>query len=126
MSCSMTSYSEALRHVNAAIDAFKKYLSGENRKENLTIALMNILKSLIILKKGLYPPDMDLTNIASIALDEGIIDAKTYAEVVTANLIVKGYYINDLQYVEKVFKKLVDMVVMLDPYVNQQLMLFRY
>ncbi|PUA32359.1 MAG: hypothetical protein B7O98_06795 [Zestosphaera tikiterensis] len=125
-SCKATSYSEALRHVNIAIDAFKKYLSGENHRENLTIALTNILKSLIILKSGSYISDMDLTNIASIALDKGIIDAKTYAEIVTANLIIKGYYVNNLRYVEDLFKKLLDKVVALDPYVNQQLSLFRY
>ncbi|MEM0025183.1 MAG: hypothetical protein QXV93_01735 [Zestosphaera sp.] len=118
-------YSEALRLVKDAVDSYVKYRK-DGRLSDLKHALASLLRSYVLLLEGRYLPELDLTNLASIALDKGIISRELYSDVVTANLILNGYLSSDLSFVEEVFNKLLDKLSKHDPYVSQQMYLFRY
>lgn len=118
-------YSEALRLVKEAVDSYFKY-RRDGEVNELRHALASLLRSHILLLKGHYLPELDLTNLASVALDEGIIDRELYSDIVTSNLILNGYLSRDLSVVEKTFNKLLNKLSEHDPYVSQQMYLFRY
>lgn len=122
---STSCYSEALRLVKEAVDSYTKYRK-DGKVNDLRNALVSLLRSYVMLLRGHYLPELDLTNLASIALDEGIIDKELYSDVVTANLILNGYLSRDLSVVEEVFSKLFEKLSKHDPYVSQQMYLFRY
>ncbi len=122
---STSCYSEALRLVKEAVDSYVKYRK-EGKASDLRNALVSLLRSYVMLLRGYYLPELDLTNLASIALDEGIIDKELYSDLVTANLILNGYLSRDLSVVEGVFSRLFEKLSKHDPYVSQQMYLFRY
>lgn len=121
----MSCYSEALRLVKEAVDSYAKYRK-DGEASDLKNALSSLLRSYVLLLEGSYLPELDLTNLASVALDKGIIDSELYSDIVTANLILNGYLSSNLSLVEEVFNKLLDKLSKHDPYVSQQMYLFRY
>ena len=122
---STSCYSEALRLLKEAVDSYVKYRKDGNASD-LKHALSSLLRSYILLLKGHYLPELDLTNLASVALDEGIIGRELYSDIVTANLILNGYLSRDLRIVEETFNKLLNEISKHDPYASQQMYLFRY
>ncbi|MGC8974593.1 MAG: hypothetical protein ACP5KB_00150 [Thermoprotei archaeon] len=118
-------YSEALRLVKEAVDSYFKYKKN-NEVSELRHALASLIRSYVLLLRGHYLPELDLTNLASVALDEGIIDRELYSDIVTSNLILNGYLLRDLSMVEETFNKLLNKLSEHDPYVSQQMYLFRY
>ncbi len=122
---STSCYSEALRLIKEAVDHYFKYRK-DGGISDLKHALTSLLRSYILLLKGLYLPELDLTNLASIALDKGLISRELYSDIVTSNLILNGYFSKDLSLVERTFNKLFEKLSKHDPYVDQQMHLFRY
>ncbi|MEM0105489.1 MAG: hypothetical protein QXX81_02945 [Zestosphaera sp.] len=121
----MSSYSDALCLINDAIDSYNRF-KRNGRINDLKHALSNLLRSYILLSSGHYLPDLDITNLASIALDEGLINGELYAEIVSSNLVLNGYLTGSLSVVEETFNTVLKELSKYDPYINQQMLLFRY
>lgn len=120
-----SSCSDALRLLNDAVDSYIRF-KRDGRVSDLKHALSSLIRSYVLFLKGHYLPDLDITNLASIALDKGLIDGELYANIVTSNLILNGYLRRDLNIVEETFNAILKELSKRDPYVNQQMLLFRY
>lgn len=122
---SILCYSEALRLVNEAVNSYDRF-KKEGKISDLREALALLLRSYVLLLRGVYLPELDITNLASIALDKELIDRELYANIVTSNLILNGYMSMDLKIVEETVMRMLKELSKHDPYINQQMSLFRY
>ncbi|MEM2020966.1 MAG: hypothetical protein QXP80_01910 [Zestosphaera sp.] len=122
---SILCYSEALRLVNEAVNSYDRF-KKEGKISDLREALALLLRSYVLLLRGVYLPELDITNLASIALDKELIDRELYANIVTSNLILNGYMSMDLKIVEETVMRMLKELSKHDPYINQQMNLFRY
>lgn len=120
-----SSYSDALRLLNKAVDSYIRF-KRSGRVNDLREALSSLIRSYVLFSKGHYLPDLDITNLASVALDKGLIDRGLYAKIVTSNLALNGYLTGDLSIVEETFNVILKELSKRDPYINQQMLLFRY
>ncbi|RLG77864.1 MAG: hypothetical protein DRO14_01760 [Thermoprotei archaeon] len=125
-----TSYSDALRlfnqvmkHLNTASNTPKRSPELAN---TLLSALADVLRALLVLTGHGYPSYSDITNLAALLLESGVIDKKTFSEVVNAYLGLKGIVKISEDYIVSVIRKLIYIASSLDPYLDQQLSLFRY
>ncbi|MCD6428408.1 MAG: hypothetical protein J7L12_02185 [Desulfurococcales archaeon] len=124
------SYSDALRLFNKVI----KQLNTASRiskkspelADTLLNALVDALRALLVLLGYGYYSYSDVTNLAALLLESGVIDRETFSEVVNAYLGLRGVIEVDEDYVLGVIRKLIYIASDLDPYLNQQLNLFRY
>ncbi len=122
---SILCYSEALRLINEAVNSYDRF-KKDGKTSDLREALALLLRSYVLLLRGIYLPELDITNLASIALDKGLIDRELYADIVTSNLILNGYTSTDLKIVEKTIERMLNELSKHDPYIDQQMSLFRY
>ena len=125
------SYSDALRLFNQAIDELTSISTSppEDPLEltNLLMrALSDVLKALLILTGRGYYPYADITNLAALLLESGVINKELFSEVVNAYLGLRGIIKIDRDYTIRVIRKLIRVASERDPYLNQQLTLFRY
>jgi len=122
------SYSDALRTFSEALARYHRAINSHSSKGTWITckeALNLILRGILILK-GVSLPELDLVYIASIAMDKGLIDEKIFAELIDLNLKLNGYGEPSIAEFANTFMKLLSIAVTLDPYLNQQLNLFRY
>ncbi len=126
------SYSDALRLFNQVIRQLSTCSSycatGKSPEPASTLlnALINVLKAMHALTGQGYYSYSDVTNLAALLLESGVIDEGMFSEVVNAYLGLRGIIKIDNNYIIGVIHKLIDIAARLDPYLNQQLNLFRY
>ncbi len=120
------SYGDALRLFNQAIDEMEKITKEGKLGGRARNALSLILKALLLLSGRKLPPDIDLTNLAAMALDAGIITDEEFAEIVEVNLALNGFGELSMSKFALVFRKLLHGAEKIDPYLSQQMTLFRY
>ncbi len=123
----MRSYGDSLRLFDEATNLVGRVLRGESSwKDVIREALTKILQALILLKGGGYRPESDLTFLAAQALEADAIDEKLYGLVVKANLIINGFLEGSREDVVEIARALMLRAARLDPYLNQQMSLYRY
>ncbi len=119
------SYSDALK---LFVKALRIY-SGISNNAKLMLrgkeALRELLRGLLMLK-GISIPELDLTYIASIAYDNGLIDKRDFSKVAELNLKLSGYGSVNLKDFHEVFRRLLRKAELLDPYITQQMELYKY
>lgn len=120
------SYGDALRLFNQAIDEMEKITKEEKWESRARNALSLILKALLLLSGKKLPPDIDLTNLAAMALDAEIITDEEFAEIVEVNLALNGFGELSINKFTLIFRKLLRGAEKIDPYLSQQMTLFRY
>ena len=122
-----SSYGDALRHFNQAIDYFSKAVGkDEDLRRYSKHAFIHLLRSLILLKGHGYPSYTDLVSLGAVAKDLHIIDEEEYGSLVELNLKLNGFGILERVEIIKLFRRLVMKAEELDPYLSQQSTLFRY
>jgi len=121
----LRSYGDSLHLFNEAIDLLSK-VKDDNWKEIMGEVLRKLLQALILLKGGGFRPPSDLTYLAAQALEVGAIDDKLFALIVEANLTLNNYLRAGRGFIMRVVSALLERAAQLDPYLNQQMLLFRY
>jgi len=121
----LKSYGDSLRLFNEAMDLLSK-ARDDNWKEIMGEVLRKLLQALILLKGGGLRPPSDLTYLAAQALEVGAIDDQLFALVVEANLTLNNYSSSGRDFVTEVAFTLLERAAQLDPYLSQQMLLFRY
>jgi hypothetical protein len=119
------SYSDALKLFVRALTTYSRISSGEDLLLMGKEALRDLLRGLLMLE-GISIPELDLTYIASIAYDNGLIDRRDFSDVVELNLKLSGYGSADIQHFHEVFSRLLAKAASLDPYITQQMELYKY
>ena len=121
------SYSDSLRLFNEAFKHYNQALnsSGSESKYLLKEALTLLLRASLLFQ-GISLPDLDITFLASIAMDKGLINSSDFAEINDLNLKLNGYGEFNLLEFKEVFVKIVKRLESLDPCLSQQINLFRY
>jgi len=121
------SYSDSLRLFNKAFNLYNQALNTRDvgRKALFSEALKTLLRASLLLK-GVSLPELDITYLASVALDKGLITIGDFAEINDLNLKLNGYgEFSSLEFT-KVFGKVVRRLELIDPYLAQQMYLYRY
>ncbi len=121
----LKSYGDSLRLFNEAVDLLSK-VREDNWREILGEVLRKLLQALILLKGGGFRPPSDLTYLAAQALEVGAIDDRLFALIVEANLTLNHYSGLGQGFILRVVSALLERAVQLDPYLSQQMLLFRY
>ncbi len=121
------SYSDSLRLFNEAYKLYGQALntSFNSSKHILKEALTLLLRASLLLI-GVSLPDLDITFLASVALDKGLISDIDFAEINMLNLKLNGYGEFSVLEFKEVFEKILKRLEELDPYLSQQMNLFRY
>ena len=121
------SYSDSLRLFNEAYKLYGQALntSFNSSKHILKEALTLLLRASLLLV-GVSLPDLDITFLASVALDKGLITNIDFAEINMLNLKLNGYGEFSVLEFKEVFEKILKRLEELDPYLSQQMNLFRY
>ncbi len=121
----LRSYGDSLRLFNEAVDLLSK-VKDDNWREIMGEVLRKLLQALILLKGGGFRPPSDLTYLAAQALEVGAIDDKLFALIVEANLTLNNYSRSGKNFIIRVASALLERAAQLDPYLSQQMLLFRY
>ena len=121
----LRSYGDSLRLFNEAVDLLSK-VRDDNWREIMGEVLRKLLQALILLKGGGFRPPSDLTYLAAQALEIGAIDDKLFALIVEANLTLNNYSRSGRNFIVEVTSALLERAAQLDPYLSQQMLLFRY
>jgi len=121
----LKSYGDSLRLFNDAVNLLSK-ASDNNWREVLGDVLRKLLQALILLKGGGFRPPSDLTYLAAQALEIGAIDSELFALIVEANLVLNNYSSLGKDFLTRVVHALFEKAAQLDPYLSQQMLLFRY
>ncbi len=127
------SYNEALSRVSKVLRNIQPlirsklhldYLSNNDAVKFLEYIKL-LLESLLILK-GFRPPSLDITNIAAMALDLGLISRNEFS--IIADLNVKVRLNNEIKGDDliSVISTLLERLENVDPYVKRDLRLFLY
>lgn len=121
----LRSYGDSLRLFNEAVDLLSK-VRDDDWKEVMGEVLRKLLQALILLKGGGFRPPSDLTYLAAQALEVGAIDDKLFALIVEANLTLNNYSRSGRDFIIGIAFALLERAAQLDPYLSQQMLLFRY
>ncbi len=117
---------DGLRLLNQALNSLSKVRELREWREEAYNALTDLLRALIALHTGKVISRMELTSIAAIALDRGLIDPRTYAEIVRINLgLHKFLNLSRDDFIE-LFEEILRELAEKDAYLSPQLNLFRY
>ncbi|OYT47522.1 MAG: hypothetical protein B6U85_05005 [Desulfurococcales archaeon ex4484_42] len=129
----LASYNEALSRISKVLrnlypllrdKTCSSYLSSIDAVRFLEYIKL-LLESLLILK-GFRPPSLDVTNIAAIALDLGIISSKEFSVITDLNVKIRlGWRLKSNELID-VISTLLRRIEEVDPYVRRDLRLFIY
>ena len=76
--------------------------------------------------KGFRPPSLDITNIAAIALDLGLISSKELSAIIDLNVKIRlGWRLKSDELID-IISTLLRRIEEVDPYVRRDLRLFIY
>ena len=129
----LASYNEALSRISKVLRNLylllrdktgSSYLSSIDAVRFLEYIKL-LLESLLILK-GFRPPSLDVTNIAAIALDLGIISSKEFSVITDLNVKIRlGWRLKSNELID-VISTLLRRIEEVDPCVRRDLRLFIY
>jgi len=129
----LASYNEALSRISKVLrnlypllrdKADSSYLSSIDAVRFLEYIKL-LLESLLILK-GFRPPSLDVTNIAAIALDLGLISSKEFSVITDLNVKIRlGWRLKSNELID-IISALLRRIEEVDPYVRRDLRLFIY
>jgi len=129
----LTSYNEALSRISKVLrnlypllrdKASLSYLSNIDAVRFLEYIKL-LLESLLILK-GFRPPSLDVTNIAAIALDLGLISSKEFSVITDLNVKIRLGWRLKINELIDIVSTLLRRIEEVDPYVRRDLRLFIY
>ena len=100
--------------------------SGFQDKLLLKKILLRLLRALILLSNHKYPSYGDLTSLAAVAREIGVIDDEDFGRIVEINLYINGFIQINPDEVEELFNILIRKAEDMDPYLDRQKELFRY
>jgi len=129
----LASYNEALSRISKVLrnlypllrdKAGLSYLSSIDAARFLEYIKL-LLESLLILK-GFRPPSLDITNIAAVALDLGLISSKEFSVITDLNVKIRlGWRLKSDELIN-IVSTLMRRIEEVDPYVRRDLRLFIY
>jgi len=129
----LASYNEALSRISKVLrnlypllrdKAGLSYLSSIDAARFLEYIKL-LLESLLILK-GFRPPSLDITNIAAVALDLGLISSKEFSVITDLNVKIRlGWRLKSDELIN-IVTTLMRRIEEVDPYVRRDLRLFIY
>jgi len=120
------SYTDSLRLFNEAFKLYEQAITSSNSNKHILKEALTLLLRASLLLVAVSLPDLDLTFLASIALDKGLITDAEFAEINKLNLELNGYGELNLDEFRRVFQTVMKRLEELDPYLSQQMNLFRY
>ncbi len=129
----LTSYNEALSRISKVLRNLYPLLRDKAGLSHLSSIdavrfleyIKLLLESLLILK-GFRPPSLDVTNIAAIALDLGLISSKEFSVITDLNVKIRlGWRLKSNELIDIIFT-LLRRIEEVDPYVRRDLRLFIY
>jgi hypothetical protein len=122
-----SSYGDALRLFNKAIDELAKVIRDHSSvNKRIKVSLASALKGLLLLYGLGYISSDDITYLASLALDNNILDSNLFAEVAYLNVKLLSREKVDPNEASEILNKILDKAVKKDQYLNKQMKLFRY
>ncbi|OYT51404.1 MAG: hypothetical protein B6U73_02040 [Desulfurococcales archaeon ex4484_204] len=120
------SYSDALRHFARALRLIEvAEVSSEWRTYSID-SIREALTGLLILGNVGLTSHMDLTNLAALALDKGLLNLDDFSRIAYLNVRLRTGSTVSFKDAKLIVDKIIKISSSKDPYLSRQLRLFRY